>query len=301
MFEPGGSECRKKTKPFKDSLCKNASESLDIYCLDADSTLFDAALLAAAAAFSHCENLDDKSCKSSIFSLRVSSKRPGGDVEKWIDVIRIGLEGITVNDANKSFNGVCSRLEDMLDSLSTLLSENSVLNKDELLQLAFAAIQLVNSVFCSMNQNQKEQSRHIMSRSSSFSIAILNVFVLYCCMSLLSKRVRVSFRLNPPTRLAKRVRFGSTWSGWRLTRLTHFCNIIFLQYVLCYKLNLMCILCYSYNLKIEIDISFYDFNLLKPVVDKKLLRGRATTWAYLAYMFVLKHIPQTKFPVLCTP
>ncbi|MFS7947568.1 hypothetical protein Hanom_Chr06g00549781 [Helianthus anomalus] len=45
-----------------------------------------------------------------------------------------------------SFNGVCSRLEDMLDSLSTLLSENSVLNKDELLQLAFAAIQLVNSV-----------------------------------------------------------------------------------------------------------------------------------------------------------
>ncbi|KAF5816115.1 hypothetical protein HanXRQr2_Chr03g0130771 [Helianthus annuus] len=27
--------------------------SLDIYCLDADSTLFDAALLAAAAAFSH--------------------------------------------------------------------------------------------------------------------------------------------------------------------------------------------------------------------------------------------------------
>ncbi|KAJ0951946.1 putative protein-serine/threonine phosphatase [Helianthus annuus] len=115
-----------------------------------------------------CENLDDKSCKSSIFSLRVGSKRPGGDVEKWIDVIRIGLEGITVNDANKSFNGVCSRLEDMLDSLSTLLSENSVLNKDELLQLAFAAIQLVNSVFCSMNQNQKEQSRHIMSRSSSF-------------------------------------------------------------------------------------------------------------------------------------
>ncbi|KAJ0826877.1 hypothetical protein HanRHA438_Chr17g0819241 [Helianthus annuus] len=76
---------------------------------------------------------------------RVSSRRPGGDVEKWIDVIRIGLEGITVNDANKSFNGVCSRLEDMLDSLSTLLSENSVLNKDELLQLAFAAIQLVNS------------------------------------------------------------------------------------------------------------------------------------------------------------
>ncbi|KAJ0666661.1 putative protein-serine/threonine phosphatase [Helianthus annuus] len=86
----------------------------------------------------------------------VGKQGAGGDVEKWINVIRIGLEGITVNDANKSFNGVCSRLEDMLDSLSTLLSENSVLNKDELVQLAFAAIQLVNSVenmFLSCNLN----------------------------------------------------------------------------------------------------------------------------------------------------
>ncbi|KAJ0779973.1 putative protein-serine/threonine phosphatase [Helianthus annuus] len=87
-----------------------------------------------------------------------------GNVEKWIDVIRIGLEGITLNDANKSFNGACSRLEDMLDSLSTLLSENSVSNKDDLVQLAFSAIQLVNSVFCSMSENQKELSRHIISR-----------------------------------------------------------------------------------------------------------------------------------------
>ncbi|KAI7724587.1 hypothetical protein M8C21_015448 [Ambrosia artemisiifolia] len=86
------------------------------------------------------------------------------DVEKWIDVIRIGLEGITLNDANKSFNGVCSRLDDMLDSLSTLLSENSVSNKDDLVQLAFSAIQLV---FCSMSQNQKEVSRHIISRMLS--------------------------------------------------------------------------------------------------------------------------------------
>ncbi|KAI7734381.1 hypothetical protein M8C21_022972, partial [Ambrosia artemisiifolia] len=89
------------------------------------------------------------------------------DVEKWIDVIRIGLESITLNDANKSFNGACSRLEDMLDSLSTLLSENSVSSKDDLVRLAFSAIQLVNSIFCSMNQNQKEVSRHIISRMLS--------------------------------------------------------------------------------------------------------------------------------------
>ncbi|KAK1438118.1 hypothetical protein QVD17_03921 [Tagetes erecta] len=87
-----------------------------------------------------------------------------GSVEKWIDVIRIGLEGITVSDANKSFSDVCSRLEDMLDSLSTLLSENCVLNKDDLIQLAFSAIQQVNSVFCTMNQNEKEQNRHLISR-----------------------------------------------------------------------------------------------------------------------------------------
>ncbi|KAI3812389.1 hypothetical protein L1987_17096 [Smallanthus sonchifolius] len=98
--------------------------------------------------------------------LDVSAGKQGGEgnVEKWINVIRTGLEGITVNDANKSFNGVCSRLEDMLDSLSTLLAENSVLNKDDLVQLAFSAIQLVNSVFCSINPSQKEQSRHIISR-----------------------------------------------------------------------------------------------------------------------------------------
>ncbi|XP_076885556.1 RNA polymerase II C-terminal domain phosphatase-like 3 [Bidens hawaiensis] len=88
-------------------------------------------------------------------------------IEKWIDVIRVGLEGITLNGANKSFNGVCTRLEDMLDSLSTLLSENAVSNKDDLVRLAFSAIQLVNSVFCSMNKSQQELSRHIISRMLS--------------------------------------------------------------------------------------------------------------------------------------
>ncbi|KAK9076227.1 hypothetical protein SSX86_004560 [Deinandra increscens subsp. villosa] len=87
-----------------------------------------------------------------------------GNVEKWIDVIRIGLEGITVADANKSLSGVCTRLEDMLDSLSTLILEKSVSNKDDLVQLAFLAIQRINSVFCSMSQNRKELSRHIISR-----------------------------------------------------------------------------------------------------------------------------------------
>ncbi|XP_076906989.1 RNA polymerase II C-terminal domain phosphatase-like 3 [Bidens hawaiensis] len=98
--------------------------------------------------------------------LDLEAVNAGGErnVDKWINVIRVRLESVTVNDANKSFSGVCARLEDMLDSLSTLLSENSVLDKDDLVRLAFAAVQVVDSVFCSMNQNQKEQSRQIMSR-----------------------------------------------------------------------------------------------------------------------------------------
>nr|XP_043638933.1 RNA polymerase II C-terminal domain phosphatase-like 3 [Erigeron canadensis] len=86
------------------------------------------------------------------------------DVEKLIDVIRIGLQGITLNDANKSFDGVCTRLEELIESLKTLLSENSVSNKDDLVQLAYCAVQLVYSVFSSMGQNEKEQSRDVISR-----------------------------------------------------------------------------------------------------------------------------------------
>ncbi|XP_076956813.1 RNA polymerase II C-terminal domain phosphatase-like 3 [Bidens hawaiensis] len=96
--------------------------------------------------------------------VNAGGERGGDNVEKWIKDIRVGLESVTVNDSNKSFSGVCARLEDMLDSLSTLLSENSVLDKDDLVRLAFAAIQVVNSVFCSLNETQKEQSRQIMSR-----------------------------------------------------------------------------------------------------------------------------------------
>ncbi|CAH1414828.1 unnamed protein product [Lactuca virosa] len=88
----------------------------------------------------------------------------GDNVEKWINIIRIGLESITINDAKKSFSGVCSRLEDFLDSFSKLLLDNSMSNRDDLGRLAFSSIQLVNSVFCSMSQTQKEQSRHLLSR-----------------------------------------------------------------------------------------------------------------------------------------
>lgn len=96
--------------------------------------------------------------------VQASKQGEEDNVEKCISLIRLGLEGITVSDAKKSYGGVCSRLGDLLDSLSKLLTENSISNNDDLVQLAFSAIQLVNSVFCSMSQNQKEQSRHSFSR-----------------------------------------------------------------------------------------------------------------------------------------
>ncbi|PWA80241.1 BRCT domain-containing protein [Artemisia annua] len=64
----------------------------------------------------------------------------------------------------RSFEDVCSRLEDLLDTLSTLLSDNADLSKDDLVQLAFFSIRTVNSVFSSMSQNEKELNRQILSR-----------------------------------------------------------------------------------------------------------------------------------------
>ncbi|KAL4570069.1 hypothetical protein LXL04_025720 [Taraxacum kok-saghyz] len=98
----------------------------------------------------------------------VNAGKQGGvedNVEKWINIIRIGLESITINDAKKSFTGVCSRLEDFLDSFSKLFLEKSISNKDDLGHLAFSSIQLVNSVYCSMSQTHKEQNRHLLSRA----------------------------------------------------------------------------------------------------------------------------------------
>ncbi|MFS7922897.1 putative protein-serine/threonine phosphatase [Helianthus anomalus] len=70
-----------------------------------------------------------------------------------------------VNDANKSFNGVCSRLEDMLE-----VCRHCFRNKDELVQLAFAAIQLVNSVFCSRRKSRITRRKYTsMYRRTSIS------------------------------------------------------------------------------------------------------------------------------------
>ncbi|XP_057950008.1 RNA polymerase II C-terminal domain phosphatase-like 3 [Malania oleifera] len=85
-------------------------------------------------------------------------------VEQKVSSIREALETVTVIQAEKSFDGVCSRLLNILDSLQDMDFRKNVAVKDTLIQLFFSAIQTVNSVFCSMNQDQKEQKKCILSR-----------------------------------------------------------------------------------------------------------------------------------------
>ncbi|GMY26624.1 RNA polymerase II C-terminal domain phosphatase-like 3 isoform X3 [Fagus crenata] len=81
------------------------------------------------------------------------------ELEKRVDSIREALESVTVIEAEKSFEEVCSRVHSTLESLREVFSGLIVPAKDDLVQLSFTAIQAVNNVFCSMNNSQKEQNR----------------------------------------------------------------------------------------------------------------------------------------------
>ncbi|XP_022737741.1 RNA polymerase II C-terminal domain phosphatase-like 3 [Durio zibethinus] len=83
------------------------------------------------------------------------------ELEKRVNLIRGLLEGISVGEAEKSFEGVCSRLQNALESLRGLVFEYSVPTKDILIQLAFGA---VNSAFVALKWNFKEQNVAILSR-----------------------------------------------------------------------------------------------------------------------------------------
>ncbi|KAL7197184.1 hypothetical protein ACSBR1_037079 [Camellia fascicularis] len=86
------------------------------------------------------------------------------ELGRRVNSIREALETVTMGDADKSFDLVCSQLQCSLDSLWEVGSENSVSVTDDLVQLSFTALQTLNSVFSSMNQNQKEQNKEIISR-----------------------------------------------------------------------------------------------------------------------------------------
>lgn len=80
-------------------------------------------------------------------------------------IIREQLQSVTLGETQKSFPVVCSKLQSSLDSLVELaLSPDFVPGKHILIKLFISAVQTINSVFCSMNQDQKQENRDILSR-----------------------------------------------------------------------------------------------------------------------------------------
>ncbi|KAL5760300.1 hypothetical protein ACOSP7_018813 [Xanthoceras sorbifolium] len=87
-------------------------------------------------------------------------------LEKRVNTIREALESVVnVVHADKSFPGVCSKLQNTLESLKEVINENNDFPaKAAFLQLSFSAVQTLYSVFCSMNVDLKEQNKEILSR-----------------------------------------------------------------------------------------------------------------------------------------
>ncbi|GMN49352.1 hypothetical protein TIFTF001_018513 [Ficus carica] len=107
----------------------------------------------------------DSNCDpANVGGLEIDSRRE--ELEKRVDLIRETLATVNVVDAEKSFDAVCSRLESTLESSRGVLSEKELIfsTKDVIIQMSISAIQVVNSVFCSMNVNQKEQKKETLSR-----------------------------------------------------------------------------------------------------------------------------------------
>ncbi|CAH8389379.1 unnamed protein product [Eruca vesicaria subsp. sativa] len=93
---------------------------------------------------------------------RVQKER---DLETKVKLIRDVLESTSLVQAQIAFEGVCSKLLGALESLGELVSDNDDFPKrDTLMQLSFASLQTINSVFTSMNFMSKELNKETMSR-----------------------------------------------------------------------------------------------------------------------------------------
>ncbi|CAN6996342.1 hypothetical protein BRARA_E01042 [Brassica rapa] len=87
------------------------------------------------------------------------------ELESKVKMIRDVLESTSLVQAQIAFEGVCSRLLGALESLRELVSDNDDFPKrDTLMQLSFASLQTINSVFTSMNNMSKELNKDTMSR-----------------------------------------------------------------------------------------------------------------------------------------
>ncbi|KAF8110255.1 hypothetical protein N665_0086s0091 [Sinapis alba] len=93
---------------------------------------------------------------------RVQKER---ELETKVKLIRDVLESTSLVQAQIAFEGVCCRLLGALESLRELVSDNDDFPKrDTLMQLSFASLQTINSVFTSMNNMSKELNKETMSR-----------------------------------------------------------------------------------------------------------------------------------------
>ncbi|KAF4390497.1 hypothetical protein F8388_005994 [Cannabis sativa] len=90
------------------------------------------------------------------------------ELEKRINLIQEDLESVNVTNTEKSFEQACSRLHNTLESLREVLSKYSAPAKDVIIDISFTAIQIVNSVFCSMDQNKKDHNKDTLSRLLCF-------------------------------------------------------------------------------------------------------------------------------------
>ncbi|KAJ0240135.1 RNA polymerase II C-terminal domain phosphatase-like 3 [Hirschfeldia incana] len=87
------------------------------------------------------------------------------ELETKVKLIRDVLESTSLVQAQIAFEEVCSKLLGALESLRELVSDNDDFPKrDTLMQLSFASLQTINSVFTSMNNMSKELNKDTMSR-----------------------------------------------------------------------------------------------------------------------------------------
>ncbi|CAM8950849.1 unnamed protein product [Rhodiola kirilowii] len=89
------------------------------------------------------------------------------DFDDRVLAILEALESVDAAEVEKSFEGVCSELLNTLKSLRELVLAVPTMEMDALVQLFLTAVTTVESVYCSMNQDQKEQHKEIFIRSLS--------------------------------------------------------------------------------------------------------------------------------------
>lgn len=81
-----------------------------------------------------------------------------------VNLIREAFQSVIAAEAEKSYDDICSLLQNTFENLQEIVMENNVPKKDDLIQLSFTAIQAVNSSLCYMKQQKKEHSAEALSR-----------------------------------------------------------------------------------------------------------------------------------------